>query len=69
MGASEGGVTQHRVVNSADSVTSLGDSRADSAAGPSRVLKPIITHNNKKCINSPKKLLTKIDACDKMITV
>ena len=39
MGASEGGITQ--------TGTSLGDSRADSATGPSRVLNTIIYHRNK----------------------
>lgn len=39
MGASEGGVTQ--------TGTSLSDSRADNAADPSRVLKPIVPQNGK----------------------
>ena len=56
MGASEGGVTQHRVVNSADSVTSLGDSRADSAAGPSRVLNSNVSQNGENVNNSVTKL-------------
>lgn len=51
MGASEGGVTQHKVVNSADSVTSLSDSRADSAAGPSRVLKSSVAQNGENVNN------------------
>ena len=53
MGASEGGVIQHETVNSADSVTSLGDSRAVSAADPSRVLDSILPQNSKNVQNNP----------------
>lgn len=43
MGTSEGGVTQ--------TGTSLSDSRADSAAGPSRVLKPSVAQNSENVNN------------------
>ena len=56
MGTSEGGVTRHRTVNSADSVTSLGDSRAVSAADPSRVLDSSISQKAKKVQSGVAKL-------------
>ncbi|MEE0887730.1 MAG: hypothetical protein U0L97_00770 [Candidatus Saccharimonadaceae bacterium] len=44
MGTSEGGVTQ--------TGTSLSDSRADSAAGPSRVLKSSVAQNSENVNNA-----------------
>ena len=44
MGTSEGGVTQ--------TGTSLSDSRADSAAGPSRVLKSSVAQNGENVSNA-----------------